>query len=109
MDNLASSKSYDAQFLQRDQKRSEYRMTGLREAVQEMQRTGSKTPVLLKTVTGIIMMHMTAKARIKKHDQVAINALFVEEFFQLHDLGVFLAQDPKKLTRAQKKAALSDQ
>ena len=51
------------------------------------------------------MMQMSAKAGIKKHGQVAIDALF-EEFFQLHDLGVFLAQDPKKLSRAQKKAAL---
>ena len=73
--------------------------------MQEMQRTGSKTPVLLKTITGIIIMQMTAKAGIKKHSQLVMDTLF-EEFFQLHDLGVFLAQDPKNLTRAQKKAAL---
>ena len=63
MDNPGSSKSYDAhdsQFLQQDQERREYRTTGLREAVQEMQETGSNMPVL-KTITGIIMMQMSAK------------------------------------------------
>ena len=108
MDNPASSMSYDAhdsQFLQQDQERREYRTTGLQaEAVQEMQEIGSKSPVL-KTITGIIMMQMSAKAGIKKHGQIAVDALY-EAFCQLHDLGVFLAQDPKKLSRAQKKAAL---
>jgi hypothetical protein len=44
---------------------------------------------------------MSAKAGIKKHGQVAINALF-EEFSQLHNLGVFLGQYGDKLTRAEK-------
>ena len=82
MDNPASSKSYDAhdsQFLQQAQEPGKYRTNGLREAVQEMQKTGCTTPVL-KTITGIIMMQMSAKAGIKKHGQVAIDALF-EEFF----------------------------
>jgi hypothetical protein len=48
---------------------------------------------------------MSAKAGIKKHGQVAIDALF-EEFSQLHDLGVFLAQYGHKLTRAEKRGAL---
>jgi hypothetical protein len=48
---------------------------------------------------------MTAKAGIKKHGQVAVEALF-DEFSQLHDLTVFRAQDAKGLTKAQKKAAL---
>ncbi len=51
------------------------------------------------------MMQMTAKAGIKKHGQVAIDALF-NEFSQLHDLTVFRPQDAKRLTKAQKKAAL---
>jgi hypothetical protein len=42
---------------------------------------------------------MSAKAGIKKHGEVAIDALF-KEFSQLHDLGVFLAQCGHKLTRA---------
>ena len=50
---------------------------------------------------------MTAKAEIKKYGQVAIDALFEDYSSYIHDLGVFLAQDPKELTsRAQKKAAL---
>jgi hypothetical protein len=50
-------------------------------------------------MTGIIMTQMTAKAGIRKHRQVAIDALFQE-------LGVFLAQDGTKLTRTAKKGAL---
>ena len=69
-----------------------------------MQKTGSKTEVL-KYITGFIMTQMTAKAGIKKHGQVAIDALF-QEFSQLHDLGVFEGQDARKLTDKQKRAAL---
>jgi hypothetical protein len=61
----------------------------LREAVQEMQNTGS-TANILKCMTGIIMMQMTSKAGIKKHGQIAVDALF-QEFLQLHDLEVFRA------------------
>jgi len=47
----------------------------------------------------------TNKAGIRKHGQVAIDALF-EEFSQLHDLGVFLGQDRNKLTPSEKRGAL---
>jgi hypothetical protein len=100
MDNPANSKSYDTQFLQHG---VSYEPT-LRAAVQEMKRTGSNTNVF-KCITGIVMMQLTAKAGIKKHGQVALDALF-KEFSQLHDLGVFLAQDANKLTREEKKGSL---
>jgi hypothetical protein len=100
MDDPANSKSYDAQFIQNTKDGT----PELREAVEEMQQTGSNTSVL-KCLTGIIMVQMTAKAGIKKHGQVAIDALF-DEFLQLHDLGVFLGQDETKLTGAQKRGAL---
>jgi hypothetical protein len=45
---------------------------------------------------------MTAKARIKKHGQIAVDALY-QEFLQLHDLGVFEGQDADKLMKSQKK------
>jgi hypothetical protein len=48
---------------------------------------------------------MTAKAGIKKHGQVAVDALF-QEFLQLHDLDVFDGQHAGKLTKSQKRAAL---
>jgi hypothetical protein len=49
------------------------------------------------------MMQRTAKAGIKKHGQVAIDALF-NEFLQLHtNLTVFRAQDAKGLTAGGKK------
>jgi hypothetical protein len=100
MDNPANTQSYETQFLQHGQDDA----PTLREAVQEMQRTGSDTNIL-KYITGIVMMQMTVKAGIKKHGQVAVDALF-DEFSQLHDLTVFRAQDAKGLTKAQKKAAL---
>ncbi len=105
MDNPGSEQSYDGtipatQFLQHD----EEDCPTLREAVQEMHLTGSDTNVL-RHVTGIIMTQMTAKAGIKKHGQVAIDALF-KEFAQLHDLGVFQGQHTKELTSLQKRGAL---
>ncbi len=69
-----------------------------------MQLTGEDHDVL-KHLTGIIMTQMSAKAGIKKHGQVAIDALF-EEFAQLHDLGVLLPQDGAILTRNEKRGAL---
>ena len=69
-----------------------------------MHLTGSDTNVL-RHVTGIIMTQMTAKAGIKKHGQVAIDALF-KEVAQLHDLGVFKGQHTKELTSLQKRGAL---
>jgi hypothetical protein len=102
MDEPGSATSYDAQFLQQDD--GEDGPTTLREAIQEMQRTGCNH-VNFKHITGIIMTQMSVKAERKKHGQVAIDALF-EEFSQLHDLGVFLAQYGHKLTIAEKRGAL---
>jgi hypothetical protein len=51
------------------------------------------------------MMQMTAKAGIKNHGQIAVDALF-QEFSQLHDLEVFRARNRYELTKEEKKAAL---
>ena len=127
MDNPDSSRSYDTQFLQTGssphQGRSEPNTkdtTGshdesflqqgasllptLREAVETYNTSGSDTE-LLSCITGFIMTQMTAKAGIKKHGQVAINALY-QEFLQLHDLDVFEGQHASALTTAEKRAAL---
>jgi hypothetical protein len=100
MDDPASNKSYNVQLLQEDGGK----ILKLREAVQEMQETGSNTNVL-KCMTCIMMMQMTAKAGIKKHGQIAVEALF-KEFSQLHDLTVFRARKRSKLTKEETKAAL---
>jgi hypothetical protein len=104
MDKPASGQSYDAQLLQHEQPNNDDEPTTLREAVQEMQRTGANHDVL-KCLTGIMMTQMSAKAGIKKHGQVAIDALF-EEFAQLHDLGVFEPQQASKLSSPERRAAL---
>jgi hypothetical protein len=57
MDNPANTQSYETHFLQH----GEDDAPTLREAVQEMQRTGLDIDVL-KYITGIVMMQMTAKA-----------------------------------------------
>jgi hypothetical protein len=108
MDNPASSTSYDetipaSQFFQHERIGTHDTVT-LRDAVQELLKTGSGTNVL-RHISGAIFTQMTAKKGIRKHGQLAIDALF-NEFEQLHDLGVFLAQDASKLTRKQKRAAL---
>jgi hypothetical protein len=100
MDNPANNKSYVAQFLQN----GEVGAPTLQNAVMEMQSTGSNVEVF-KYVTGFMMTQMTAKAGIKKHGQIAIDALF-QEFSQLHDLGVFLRQHKSELTYIQKRGAL---
>jgi hypothetical protein len=99
MDNPASSKSYDAeQFLQNGHKRP----TTLRATVQEIQSTGQDSSVL-KCITGIvIMMQMTAKGGIRKHNKVVVDTLF-EEFLQLHNIGIFLGQDGNKLKLSEKR------
>lgn len=48
---------------------------------------------------------MSASAGIKKHGQIAVEALF-KEFMQFQDKEVFAPMAPKDLTRAIKKAAL---
>jgi hypothetical protein len=100
MDNPDSSKSYDTQLLQLGASKNNV----LREAVEEMKYGGSRSKVL-GYITGFIMTQMTAKAGIKKHGKVAIDALY-QEFLQLHDLGVFEGQDADGLSREQKRAAL---
>jgi hypothetical protein len=100
MDNPANTQSYEFQFL----KYGDDNAPALWEAVKEMQRIGCDSNVL-KRVTGTVMMQMTATGGIKKHGQVAIDAIF-NEFSQLHDLTVLSGQDVKGLARAQKKAAL---
>jgi hypothetical protein len=101
MDNPVNSESYeDAQFLQQGANDTpELRaVTTLREAVEDMHTSGSCEKVSVY-ITGFIMTQMTAKAGIKKHGQVTINALY-KEFLQLHDLGVFQGQHAGKLTKA---------
>jgi hypothetical protein len=101
MDNPASSRSYDdVQFLQPGASV----MPSLREAVEVMMGSGSKTGVL-NDVTGFIMTQMMAKAGIKKHGQVTIDALY-QEFLQLHDQDVFDGKHAGELTKSQKRAAL---
>ena len=85
MDNPANTQSYDAQFLQKEQQEQEEKQT-LRDAVEDMKKTGLNDNVL-RCLTGVVMVQMTANAGTKKHGQVAIDALFTE-FLQLHDLGV---------------------
>jgi hypothetical protein len=90
MDNPASSQSYDLQLLQT--------------AMEDYKEDGSTTN-LSRYITGFIMTQMTASAGIKKHGDVAVEALMIE-FQQLHDFTVFKGVDTTTLTQTQKRAAL---
>jgi hypothetical protein len=81
-----------------------YEETTLRDAVLEMQHSGSSAKVVQVT-TGFIMTQMSAKAGIKKHGQVTVDALY-SEFLQLHDLEVFKGLQASELTKAQRNASL---
>jgi hypothetical protein len=100
MDKPASGQSYDVQLLQHEPEKT----TSLQDAIQDMNVTGLTIKVF-EYVTGFIMTQMTAKAGIKKHGQVAVNAIF-QEFLQLHNLGVFLGQHRSELTTMQRQGAL---
>jgi hypothetical protein len=65
--------------------------------------SGSKAEVH-DYIADFMTMQMTAKAGIKKHGKVAIDAP-CKEFLQLHDLGVFQGQHVSALTKEQKRAA----
>jgi hypothetical protein len=64
-----------------------------------MNETGSQSQVF-KFITGFIMTQMTAKAGIKKHGQVAIDAVY-REFLQLNNMKVFGGKHVKDLTKEQ--------
>jgi hypothetical protein len=115
MDNPESSESYDVQFPQhgasphqgrgdpetdasgsydaKHLKQGAHVMPTLREAVEGYMASGSLSEVQ-SYISGFIMTQMTAKAGIKQHGQVAIDALY-KEFLQLHDLGVFDYNTPQ--------------
>ena len=88
MDNPESSQSYDVQLLQA--------------ALDDYREDGSTTN-LSRYITGFIVTQMTAKAGIKKHGDVAIEALMIE-FQQLYDITVFKGVNPTTLTQKQKAA-----
>ena len=50
-----------------------------------------------KRLVAICMTQMSAKKRIKKHGEVAINAI-LKEYAQLHDLDVFKPRHKDELT-----------
>jgi KUP system potassium uptake protein len=114
MDDPASAQSYyHSQFVQQGfptpkcatkTKNTTSNQPSLEDAIGEMHRSGS-TAEAFNYITGFIMTQMTAKAGIKKHGKVAVEALF-QEFLQLHDKGVFSPQDASTLTKEQKRGAL---
>ena len=100
MDNPESSKSYESQFLQHEVRDK----PSLQDAIENMNETGSRSRVF-KYITGFIMTQMTAKAGIKKHGQVAVQALY-QEFLQLDGMEVFGGKHVGDLTNEQKRRAL---
>jgi hypothetical protein len=88
MDNPDSISSYDAQLLQVNDV-----PVCLCGKVQKMNTDCLKNGVF-RHMTGIVMTHMTARAGIKKHGQVAVDAL-IQEFAQLHNWGCLQRNRPE--------------
>jgi len=82
MDKATGTKSYDIQMLQH----AVSKLTN-REISSELQRT----------ITGFMMIQMTATAGIKKHGERAVEAMFME-FCQLEDQAVFGGLKASELT-----------
>jgi hypothetical protein len=77
----------------------------LQQGIEDFKSNNNDTKNLQKYITGFIFNQMTAKAGIKKHEQIAIDALMTE-FKQLNDKSVFKGLDAKKLSRKDKRQAL---
>jgi hypothetical protein len=77
----------------------------LQQGIAEFKKDNNDTATIQKFITGFIMTQMTAKAGIKKHGQVAIDAL-MKEFQQLNDKSVFKGLDASKLSQKDKRQAL---
>jgi hypothetical protein len=106
MNDPASSKSYDAQFLQQPAKdqgtRRVYGQQFLQHAIKMIDESPKKA---YKYICEFMFNQMTADAGIKKHGQLAIDALMAE-FAQLDGLNVLKGMRASSLTRLQKKEAL---
>lgn len=101
MDDPEGPTSYGTQFLQNEAQQNDSQLS---DAMEELNNTGSREG-LWQYVTGYMFNQMSAKAGIRKHGQVAIDALYAE-FLQLHEKGVFKGQHTKDLTPRQKRQAL---
>jgi hypothetical protein len=90
MANPASTKSYDdpVQLLQK-----------AIECIDE------KPQAMYEHIVSMLLTQMTAAVGIRKHGEVAVNAL-LKEFCQLDDKSVFEPLDASALSREQKAAAL---
>jgi hypothetical protein len=110
MDAPASKKSYDGKyspammhnFLQQSTEEKVYGMQFLQQAVEKVDESPKD---LHEYACHFMFTQMTADAGIKKHGQLAVEALMAE-FAQLDDLKVFQGKHSKDLTKEEKHEAL---
>jgi hypothetical protein len=75
------------------------------QAVEEL-RSGDMSGATQHSITGFLMIQMTARAGIKKHGDAAVEAMF-KEFLQLDDKTVFEGvMPPDTITQGERSAAL---
>ena len=77
----------------------------LQKGIEDFKSNNADTTNLQRYITGFIMTQMTARAGIKKHGQLAVNAL-LQEIQQLHDKSVFEGLDASTLSNVEKQQAL---
>ena len=110
MDTPASKKSYDEKyspammhsFLQQSTEEKVYGMQFLQQAVEKVDESPKD---LHEYACHFMFTQMTADAGIKKHGQLAVEALMAE-FAQLDDLKVFQGKHATDLTNEEKYEAL---
>ncbi len=112
MDNPASANSYHGQqFLQQttNRDRDEYdvgpKIYGIQFLQQAIEKMDDSPKAVHEYLCHFMFTQMTVEAGIKKHGDLAVNALMAE-FAQLDDLNVFKGLYLSELTREQKKEAL---
>jgi hypothetical protein len=103
MDDAENGKTYDASFLQDYE--PEHKVYGTQFLQQAIEKVDEEPRDLHEYVCNYMFTQMTADAGIKKHGQLAVEALMVE-FAQLDGLKVFKGLHPGDLTTGEKREAL---
>ena len=88
MDGAEGTKSYDIHMLQASVDESYKVENGFQLLQQAVEKIYESPKLMFGYIVGHVFTHMTSEVGIRKHGQVAVDALF-KEFVQLHNLEVF--------------------
>ena len=106
MDRSEGTKSYGVQMFQASVDESYKMGNGFQFLHQAVEKIDESPKLMLDYIVGHVFSKMTAEVVIRKHGQVAIDALF-KEFKRLHNLEVFEGMLASDLSQEQMRNALA--